>query len=74
MEGLSVRTIFINVFFQLVIMLYLFDNDTSWMILLSNVVGFGIEVWKLRKAVKFEVGTCAVLLSVAAPARAYLRV
>ena len=51
MEGLSVKSILINVVVQLVILLYLFDNNTSWMILLSNVVGTAIEVWKLRKAV-----------------------
>ena len=51
MEGLSVRTIFMNVFFQVVILLYLWDNDTSWMILISSVVGLAIEVWKLRKAI-----------------------
>lgn len=34
LEGLSVRTILVNCFFQLIILLYLFDNDTSWMILI----------------------------------------
>jgi len=51
MEGLSVKSILINVVVQVVILLYLFDNNTSWMILLSNCVGTAIEVWKLRKAV-----------------------
>lgn len=51
MEGLSVKSILINVVVQLVILLYLFDNNTSWMILLSNCVGTAIEIWKLRKAV-----------------------
>lgn len=55
MEGLSIKTIFISVAVQLVILLYLFDNDTSWMILLSNVVGVAIEVWKLRKAVAVSI-------------------
>lgn len=55
MEGLSIRSISINLFFQAVILAYLFDNDTSWMILMSNTLGFGIEVWKLRKAVAFGV-------------------
>ena len=43
MRGLSVRTIFLNFFFQIVIFLYLLDNDTSWMILLSSGVGLVIE-------------------------------
>lgn len=51
MEGLSVRSIGVNFFFQLVILLYLFENETSWMVLMSSVVGVAIEFWKLRKAV-----------------------
>ena len=51
MEGLSMRTVAMSVFFQGVIMLYLFDfGDTSWMVLGSTVVGFGIECWKLMRA------------------------
>ena len=49
-EGISVRTIFVNAFSQFIILLYLFDNDTSWMILLSSVVGLGIELWKISRA------------------------
>jgi len=52
MKGLSFRSMLINLFFQTVIFLYLADNDTSWMILLSSGVGLAIEVWKLRKAIK----------------------
>ena len=54
MEGLSVQKIYVNVFFQLVIFLYLLDNDTSWMILLSNGIGMVLEVWKVKKAVKMR--------------------
>uniref|UniRef100_I2CSD6 Uncharacterized protein n=1 Tax=Nannochloropsis gaditana (strain CCMP526) TaxID=1093141 RepID=I2CSD6_NANGC len=49
LEGLSLRTIVVNTFFQCVIFLYLLDNDTSWMILLSSGVGLLIEVWKMQK-------------------------
>lgn len=52
-EGLSMKQIAMNVFFQGVILLYLWDNDTSWMVLGSSAVGLAIEVWKLRRA--FEV-------------------
>lgn len=51
MEGLSVRAIGVNFFFQLVILLYLVENETSWMVLISNAIGVCIEGWKLRKAV-----------------------
>ncbi|KAJ3400223.1 hypothetical protein HDV05_001218, partial [Chytridiales sp. JEL 0842] len=36
LDGLSFRTILMNVSTQLIIFLYLFDNDTSWMIIISN--------------------------------------
>ena len=52
LEGLSVRTIFVNVITQLIILLYLFDNDTSWIILISASVGLFIEAWKITKAVE----------------------
>ena len=57
MTGVSVRTIFLNIFFQLFIFLYLMDNnqDTSWMILIGQGVGLAIEVWKVKKAVDVEV-------------------
>ena len=54
MDGLSIRSMFVNFFFQLVIFLYLLDNDTSFMILTSNGFGIAIEFWKLTKAVKFS--------------------
>ena len=49
------RSVKLDYFFQLIILLYLFDNDTSWMILGSSCVGLVIELWKLRKAVRVEV-------------------
>lgn len=44
MEGLSVRTVFMNVFVNLIVLLYLINNETSMMILISNAVGLLIEV------------------------------
>lgn len=38
MEGLSARSVIINAFCQLVILLYLLDNDTSFVVLLSSAV------------------------------------
>jgi Cleft lip and palate transmembrane protein 1 (CLPTM1) len=51
MEGLSLQSLSVNLFFSVVIFLYLLDNETSWMILIQQVIGIAIEVWKLRKAV-----------------------
>ncbi|DAZ92897.1 TPA: hypothetical protein N0F65_000588 [Lagenidium giganteum] len=50
LAGLSLRTVVLNTFFQLVIFLYLLDNDTSWMILVSSGVSLVIDVWKIKKA------------------------
>ena len=44
MKGLSFQSMTINLFFQAVIFLYLCDNETSWMILMSTGVGLAIEV------------------------------
>lgn len=39
---------------QIVILLYLYDNDTSRLVLLSNFVSTAIELWKLTKAMKIS--------------------
>lgn len=49
MKGTSVRSLYVNCFFQTVILLYLYDNETSYMILLSTAIGVCIEYWKLSK-------------------------
>jgi len=48
-EGLSVRSVFFNVFQNLIVVLYVCDNDTNTMVKLSCVVGLGIELWKITK-------------------------
>lgn len=53
-EGVSVRSMIWKIAMEAIIFLYLWDNDTSWMIVVGNFVGLLIEVWKLCKAVKFE--------------------
>jgi len=55
--GVSVRTIITNVLVQLVIRLYLLDNntDTSWMILMGQGMGILIEAWKVTKAVDIRI-------------------
>ena len=53
-EGLSVRSIGLNIILQSIIFLYLFDNETSWMIIVSSGVGVLIEIWKLQKVVKIS--------------------
>lgn len=51
--GISVRSILGNVFMQTVIFLYLLDNNenTSWMIMMSQGMGILLEFWKITKTV-----------------------
>ncbi|XP_010546275.1 PREDICTED: cleft lip and palate transmembrane protein 1 homolog [Tarenaya hassleriana] len=55
MEGLSAKSVVLNFICQLIIFLYLLDNDTSWMILGSSGVGVCIEFWKIGKAMRIEI-------------------
>lgn len=49
LEGLSVRSVFFNVFQSLIVLLYVLDNETNMMIRISCFIGLGIEVWKIHK-------------------------
>lgn len=55
--GTSLRTIISNVVMQLIIFLYLFDNNenTSWMILFGQGMGIAIEAWKVTKTVNVRI-------------------
>lgn len=52
MEGISVKTLYFQIFQSIVIFFYLCDNETSWMILLSTGSGILMEIWKIKKASK----------------------
>ncbi|KAF1875751.1 hypothetical protein Lal_00006381 [Lupinus albus] len=55
MEGLSAKSVVVSFISQLIVFLYLLDNDTSWMILGSSGVGCVIEFWKIGKAMHIEI-------------------
>lgn len=55
LEGLSVRSVFFGVFQSLIVMLYVLDNDTNFMIRMSCIVGLGIECWKIKKVTNIGV-------------------
>lgn len=55
MEGLSAKSVIVSFISQLIVFLYLLDNDTSWMILASSGIGCCIEFWKIGKAMHIEV-------------------
>ncbi|KAG5493773.1 hypothetical protein JKF63_01605 [Porcisia hertigi] len=52
-RGLSLRSILINCYFQLIIFLYLLDShETSWAVLVPSGMGAIMEFWKLAKALQ----------------------
>ncbi|GLU12178.1 hypothetical protein SLE2022_288790 [Rubroshorea leprosula] len=55
MEGLSAKSVVVSFVSQLIVFLYLLDNDTSWMILASSGIGCCIEFWKIGKAMHIEI-------------------
>ncbi|KAH8479896.1 hypothetical protein H0E87_030202 [Populus deltoides] len=55
MEGLSAKSVVVSFISQLIVFLYLLDNDTSWMILGSSGIGCCIEFWKIGKAMHIEI-------------------
>ncbi|XP_073250119.1 putative lipid scramblase CLPTM1 isoform X1 [Porites lutea] len=55
LEGLSVRSVFFNVFQSVIVLLYVMDNETNTVIIISCFVGLLIEIWKINKAVNIKV-------------------
>ena len=46
-EGISVKTIYINIMMSIIIFLYLIDNETSVLIYIPQGLGILIDCWKL---------------------------
>ncbi|XP_059485713.1 putative lipid scramblase CLPTM1 [Neocloeon triangulifer] len=61
LEGLSVRSVFFNVFQSTVVLLYVLDNDTNTVVRISCFVGLGIEIWKIHKVMDVKVGEQKIL-------------
>ena len=63
LEGLSVRSVFFNVFQSVIVLLYVMDNETNTVVIISCFVGLIIEIWKINKAVDIKVReACSVVL------------
>jgi hypothetical protein len=52
MEGISVKSLYFTLIQSVVIFVYLFDNETSWLILLSTFGEIALGLWKINKASK----------------------
>ena len=57
LEGLSLKSIGLNVIMQLIVFLYLLEEQTSWIIVASTGFGVILEAWKLTKAFDVTVST-----------------
>ncbi|XP_012219358.1 putative lipid scramblase CLPTM1 [Linepithema humile] len=55
LEGLSVRSVFFNVFQSLIVLLYVLDNETNTVVRISCAIGLCIEVWKINKVIDIKV-------------------
>ena len=54
LEGLSVRSIFFSVFQSLIVLLYVLDNETNFVVVVSCLVGMLIECWKITKVIDIK--------------------
>lgn len=55
LEGLSVRSVFFNLFQSIIVLLYVLDNDTSMLIRISIFIGLFIELWKIPKVTNIRI-------------------
>ncbi|KAL0831271.1 hypothetical protein ABMA28_002116 [Loxostege sticticalis] len=55
LEGLSVRSVFFNVFQSTVVLLYVLDNETNVMVRISCFIGLLIEIWKINKVMDVKI-------------------
>ncbi|KAH8387829.1 hypothetical protein KR093_009721 [Drosophila rubida] len=53
-EGLSTRTILWRTFSQIIIFMYLLDEQTSYLVLVPVALGTLIELWKCKKILRIE--------------------
>lgn len=55
LEGLSVKSVFFNVFQSVIVLLYVLDNDTNTMVRISIGIGLLIEIWKVFKVTDVKI-------------------
>jgi len=54
MEGLSVKSLYMSLVMSIIIFMYLFENDTSLMIIAPQGFGILLDIWKLKQASQFQ--------------------
>lgn len=55
LEGLSVRSVIFGVFQSLVVLLYILDNETNFVVQVSVGIGLLIDFWKITKVMDVKV-------------------
>lgn len=55
LEGLSVRSIIFGVFQSLIVLLYILDNETNFVVQVSVFIGLLIDFWKITKVMDVKV-------------------
>ena len=55
LEGLSARSVLFGVFQSLIVFLYILDNDTNMVVIISVFVSLLIDCWKITKVLVFTV-------------------
>lgn len=55
MEGLSVNTVLFGCFTQLIVLLYVLDNQTNTVVIISVGIGLCIDLWKIPKILNVTV-------------------
>ncbi|KAF6021837.1 CLPTM1 [Bugula neritina] len=55
LEGLSVRSVFFGVFQSLIVLLYILDNETNFVVIISVGIGLLIDAWKITRVINLEI-------------------
>ncbi|XP_021203239.2 putative lipid scramblase CLPTM1 [Bombyx mori] len=64
LEGLSVRSVFFNVFQSTIVLLYVLDNETNVMVRISCFIGLLIEIWKINKVMDVKINRESRILGI----------
>lgn len=55
------RSIIFGVFQSLVVLLYILDNETNFVVQVSVFIGLLIDLWKITKVMDVRVSACRTL-------------
>mmetsp|Transcript_99271 Transcript_99271/g.262085 ORF Transcript_99271/g.262085 Transcript_99271/m.262085 type:complete len:581 (+) Transcript_99271:85-1827(+) len=53
---ISVQSIVVGIFMQILLLLYLWDESANLLVLVTSLVGVFVDVWKVQRAMKVEWG------------------